>query len=110
VKTLRIAYCGGCNAAYDRVAFVNGLVEDVRAAGGDLRLVDPGEADPDKADPDEAGAVALIVAGCPAVCVADREDMGAGARVRHVVGPNMLDAVTMPMSAVHDRLKTELSA
>jgi len=100
VKTVRIAYCGGCNAAYDRAAFVSGLLQDVRAAGGVLRLVDT----------DEASEVALIVAGCQSVCVADREDLGAGACVRHVVGPNMLDAVSMPMTAVHERLKAELSA
>lgn len=100
MKTLSIAYCGGCNAAYDRVAFVNGLLEDARAGGCALRL----------ADTSEAGDIALIVAGCQAVCVADRTDLGAEAAVRHVVGPNMLDAVIRPMAAIHAKLKAELLA
>ena len=100
MKALSIAYCGGCNAAYDRVAFVSGLLEDVRAAGGILRLVDTGE----------AGDMALIVAGCQAVCVADRPDLGAGAGVRHVVGPDMLDALAGPMAAIRAALKAELLA
>ena len=100
MKTLCIAYCGGCNAAYDRVAFVNGLLEDVRAAGGVIRLVDT----------DEASDMALIVAGCQAVCVADREDLGSRAMVRRVVGPNMLDGVAGSMAAVHAALKAELLA
>ena len=100
VKTLSVAYCGGCNTAYDRVAFVNGLLEDVKASGGEIRLVDTGE----------ESDMALVIAGCQTVCVADRADMGPRARVRHVVGPDMLDAVSMPMAMVRDKLKAELLA
>lgn len=100
MKTLSIAYCGGCNTAYDRVAFVNDLLEDVRAAGGEFRLVDTSE----------ESDIALVIAGCQAVCVSDRDDLGPRARVRHVVGPNLLDAVAMPMDAIHAKLKAELLA
>ena len=100
MKTLYIAYCGGCNAAYDRAAFVGRLLEDVRAAGGLLRLVDA----------DEASDMALVVAGCRTVCVADREDLGTKAAVRHVIGPDTLDAVAKPQAAVYERLKAELLA
>lgn len=99
-KTLSIAYCGGCNAAYDRVAFVNDLLADVRAAGGDITLVDTGA----------PSDMSIILAGCQALCVADREDMGPRARVRHVIGPDRLDAVAMPFTAIHDKLKAELLA
>ena len=98
MKTLSIAYCGGCNAAYDRVPFVEGLLQDVRAAEGVIRLVETGE----------ESDMALIVAGCQAVCVSEREDLGIRAKVRHVVGPSMLDAVAMPMVSIHAKLKAEL--
>ncbi len=99
-KTLSIAYCGGCNAAYDRPAFVRELLEDVRASGGEITLVDTSE----------PSDVALVMAGCQALCVADREDFGPLATVRHVVGPERLDAVSLPFDEIHNRLKAELLA
>jgi len=99
-KTLSIAYCGGCNAAYDRPAFVRELLDDVKAAGGDVTIVDTSA----------PSDMALVLAGCQALCVADREDFGPGAAARHVVGPERLDAVSMPFTEIHDRLKTELLA
>ena len=97
-KTLSVAYCGGCNAAYDRPAFVRELLADVCAAGGEITLVDTSE----------PSDMALILAGCQALCVADRADFGPLAAVRHVVGPERLDAVSLPFNEIHARLKAEL--
>jgi hypothetical protein len=98
MKTVGVAYCGGCNAAYDRPEFVRLLLQAVRDAGGEIRL----------AEADEPCDTALIMAGCRTACVADRADLFARARVRHVISPGSLDALDMPMEEILDRLRAEL--
>jgi hypothetical protein len=98
MKTIGIAYCGGCNAAYDRPEFIHELLQAVRSAGGEIR----------PADADEACDMALIMAGCRTACVADRDDLFPRARVRHVISPGALDALDMPMEDILDRLRAEL--
>ncbi|MDR0828015.1 MAG: hypothetical protein LBN33_09110 [Desulfovibrio sp.] len=68
VKSVSVAYCGGCNAAYDRVGFVRSLLDDLAATGCAIRL----------ADMTEPVDIASIVAGCRAICVAERADRPLG--------------------------------
>jgi hypothetical protein len=98
VKTVGIAYCGGCKAAYDRPEFVRSLFAAVRAEGGELRAAQAGE----------ACDMALIMAGCRTACVTERSDLLPCARVRHVIGYGELDALAMPMEEIQYRIKAEL--
>jgi 4-hydroxybutyrate CoA-transferase len=60
---VRIKYCGGCNASYDRTA----LVRRMQEAFPSIRFVHAGEPGEDQRD------FALVVCGCPVKC-ADYED------------------------------------
>jgi hypothetical protein len=98
VKTVGIAYCGGCKAAYDRPEFVRSLLAAVRAEGGKLRVARAGE----------VCDMALILAGCRTACVTERADLLPAARVRHVIGHKELDALAMPMEEIKYKIKAEL--
>ena len=85
IHTLSISYCGGCNAGYDRVEFITELMDKALREGLKPRMLAQ----------EEAADMASVMAGCQALCVADREDMGGKARMRFVVGPDTLNARRM---------------
>ena len=98
IHSLSISYCGGCNAGYDRVAFVEQVLEKARQAGIEPTMVNQ----------EEAADMAIVMAGCQALCVADREDMGGKTARRFVIGPDTLNAQKMPMDAIVDTLVKEM--
>lgn len=87
IETLSISYCGGCNAGYERVDFVQQVLEKAERQGIKPRIVSQ----------EEAADMALVLAGCQALCVADREDMGGSAKQRFVIGADSLNAQRMPL-------------
>lgn len=93
-KTLSVTFCGGCNEAYDRSAFVRQLMEDLR------QLPVP----PDTVHRDEEADIALLVCGCHALCIAEREDCGHARMKRHILGPGTLDYLDMSLPEAKRRL------
>lgn len=99
-KSVAVGYCGGCNASYDRAEFVRTVLEGAaRLAGTPMMQVHR----------EENADVALIMCGCPALCVDSRPDMGHNAVVRHVIGPDLLDYQSAPQTDIEQRLVRELS-
>ncbi len=97
-KTLSITFCGGCNEAYERSAFVRDLLGELAGIPGSPKLVHR----------DEEADVALLVCGCHALCIAEREDCGLARLKRHIIGPDSLDYLHMPLAEVRQRLLHEL--
>ncbi len=85
MKKISISYCGGCNAGYDRVEFVKVLLERLKNENIAFEIVDN----------DEESDISIILAGCQALCVADRDDLGHMAKQRFVVGADSLNAIKM---------------
>lgn len=94
ISTISISYCGGCNAGYDRVEFINKLLAAVKASGKEIELVDK----------EAVADLAIVMAGCQALCVADRFDLGGLADKRHVVGPFTFDAVKTSHDEAFEKL------
>ena len=69
--TALVKYCGGCNAAYDSVAFVDRLRADFPDAAFTYA---------DTTDPTEADVV-LVVCGCPVRCAAHAHLRGSRGKV-----------------------------
>lgn len=78
---LRIKYCGGCKAEYDRPALAQALVAQL-ATLLERRLEPVGAG--------QQARLGLVFCGCPACC-ADRPDWLVGADRWHVIGPGLLD-------------------
>ncbi len=100
IETFSITFCGGCNAAYDRSAFVRELLSGVKAIPGGPRLVAK-EVESD---------VALLVCGCHALCLAERNDCGFARIKRHIIGFESLDYLHMPLEEVKEQLLEEFAA
>lgn len=98
VKTLSVTFCGGCNEAYERSAFVRDLLNELSAIPGSPQLVHR----------DEEADIALLICGCHALCIAEREDCGHARLKRHIIGPDSLDYLHMPLTEVKNRLLAEL--
>ena len=97
VKTFSVTFCGGCNEAYERSAFVRDLLAEFSSIPGS----------PQRGHRDEEADIALLICGCHALCIAEREDCGRARLKRHVVGPDSLDYLHMPLSEVKQRLVDE---
>lgn len=78
---LRIKYCGGCNAAYDRTKFVNRLLEELKARIPEELEISYSEQEAD---------CGVIVCGC-STCCADNDENKANITRWHIVGPDSLD-------------------
>ena len=100
VKTLSITFCGGCNEAYERSAFVRDLLAELAAIPEGPQIIHI----------DEEADVALLICGCHALCIAEREDCGIARLKRHVIGPDSLDYLSMPLTEVKQRLLEEFRA
>ena len=99
-KTLSVTFCGGCNEAYDRSAFVRGLLNKVSTLPDAPQIVHR----------DEEADVALLVCGCHALCIAEREDCGHARLKRHIIGPDSLDYLTIPFSKIEEQLVEEFKS
>ena len=96
MPTLSVAYCGGCNTAYDRVEFVNNLVAEIKKQGIEIKQVGG----------DEPADMRLIVTGCQAMCIYDR--LGeVPHKIGHVIGPDNMDFGQMPQSEIVAKLAAE---
>lgn len=78
---VRIKYCGGCKAEYDRPELARTLLAELAGLlGRPVGL----------AAPDQAADLGLVLCGCPACC-ADRVESRVGADHWHVIGPALFD-------------------
>lgn len=98
---LRIKYCGGCNAAYDRVKFVKSLIKILET---DM----PGQWEISyNAKPADIG---ILVCGCSALC-ADRDLVELDTpppAAWHIVGPDLLDYRQMNSEQIINSLADDL--
>lgn len=78
---LRIKYCGGCNAAYDRVKFVKDLVKE-------LETNMPGEWE--ISFDSKSAPQGVLVCGCSALC-ADRDLNDPTPSTWHIIGPDLIN-------------------
>ena len=92
-RSFSITFCGGCNEAYDRAAFVRELLAEINQLPTAPRLMPR----------DEEADIALLVCGCHALCIAEREDCGKAREQRHILGPDSLDY--LPLSHPEAREK-----
>lgn len=95
---LRIKYCGGCNAAYDRVKFVKQLKEALEANM-------PGEWEISyDSEPAQQG---VLVCGCSVLC-ADRDLDTSTTPTWHVIGPDLLDYQPLPNEKIICKIVSDL--
>jgi len=93
---LMVKYCGGCKSCYDRP----GLVQDLIA-----RLEELGASPVQVVSPPEQAPSGVVVCGCP-TCCADRPENRQGAAASWVVGPGLLDYLSLPPSSLVSELAT----
>lgn len=97
IKTISVSYCGGCNEACPRSEFVRELLAETAKIPDGPKVIHKD---------DEADA-ALLICGCHALCIAERPDCGLHRYKHHVIGPNILDYLAMPMDEVKAKLLDE---
>ncbi len=95
---VRIKYCGGCKAEYDRPELARTLLAEL--AGHLERPVG-------LAAPDQAADLGLVLCGCPACC-ADRPELLVGADHWHVIGPELFDYHSVAFGALAARIAAKL--
>ena len=93
-RSLSITFCGGCNEAYDRAGFVRELLAAINQLPTSPVLVPR----------DEEADVALLVCGCHALCIAEREDCGKARERRHILGPDSLDYLPLSLSEARGKI------
>jgi hypothetical protein len=87
---LKIRYCGGCNPAYDRVKFVNSLVEKLKTSIPGGITINSGD------EPTDHG---ILVCGC-LNCCADSDTNKDSGTIWHVIGPDLLDYWPLDMEKI----------